>query len=466
MQEKLNIDEIPSFREIANNRSKLPYDPKKISEDGSVLIGTLMSDDFSYTRWSIVPKGSGYAILIESLTDGIDDDGEVIICEKPSKAYFLPVKDITEEKKRRIELGIKEYADLPDYIPDIYDSVESAYTSFLDVVYSSEYMEKLYSIEQDAQAIINGYTDPKTDDFPKFREAFWNACAWDNYDKKLSPTKLANAMLCIRYPFLIPWGPQDSEPWDGSEKFNYTSFTSIPTGWAKRFGLEMCEDLRNQAYDELKRAWTWKLCEMRPSQIKEKFGGLRWYGSAYGRGQDLIDIYENISYEVCIDCGSADSTRITSGWISPVCLKDIISKDKRDVWNKAREKYLKNQEDASFEEKAAAARIASYISAITTTRPAGKSEDLSKLLEKWMVRTYSKDEGEQEINRSIGLLDGTPAPNGQPVWASQVILDVAADIAKLETDPIGSEIREALEKLDLDESLIPEWWSDEEEEAY
>ena len=462
MKGKTNIEDALTYDEIASDRSKLPYDPANPASDGSVLIGITMSIDGSCDRWSVVPEGSGYAMLIEGLSKGFDENGEPILLDKPQRAFFLPVEDISEEKKHGIELGVEKYKDLPDYVPSVYASVEDAYAAFLEVVYSSEHTEELYNIECEANAIINGYIDPKTEDFEKFRQAFWNVCSWDEYAEKLSPTRLANAMLCVRYPFLIPWGYGDAPTWDDEESFEYTRFTSIPKGWAKRFGLELCEDLRNQAYDKLEKAWTWRLCNMGPDQIKEKFGGLRWYGVTYGRGHDLLDAYENISYEVCIECGKADSTRITSGWICPVCLKDAIPGGKSSVEDQSFKKYLADPDNASWKERAAASTLGKYVAAVSTTRHGATSTQMLSLLTSWTVQSYS-NEGMKERNLSKGLLDGSKAPNGQPIWAREVIIDVAADIARLESDPIGDDVREAISMLGVDESEIPDWWSDDKE---
>lgn len=57
-------------------------------------------------------------------------------------------------------------------------------------------------------------------------------------------------------------------------------------------------------------------------QVKEKFGGLRFYysgGDDYIRG--VVDMAENMSYKICEDCGSPGKTRNMSGWIKTLCTK-------------------------------------------------------------------------------------------------------------------------------------------------
>jgi hypothetical protein len=55
-------------------------------------------------------------------------------------------------------------------------------------------------------------------------------------------------------------------------------------------------------------------------QIKEKFGGLRFY---YSGGDDDIDgmvsLAESMSYTICEACGTTENVGSTAGWIYTVC---------------------------------------------------------------------------------------------------------------------------------------------------
>lgn len=56
-------------------------------------------------------------------------------------------------------------------------------------------------------------------------------------------------------------------------------------------------------------------------QIKEKFGGLRFYiGQGSDKIYDLIDDYEQKSYTICEDCGERGHPR-RDGWIRTLCDK-------------------------------------------------------------------------------------------------------------------------------------------------
>lgn len=151
--------------------------------------------------------------------------------------------------------------------------------------------------------------------------------------------RLANAVLCMRYPFLVPrsrwtgkvnwYGEMDDalvndakHPVGGRRPaFGTTELDAMPIGWIARFGLELCEDLKavllaSEEHDPLGR--------YRIDQVKEKYGTLRWYSG--GAPEDvwdeelkLIALYERISARTCIACGSEVRVRRTNGWIAYEC---------------------------------------------------------------------------------------------------------------------------------------------------
>lgn len=134
--------------------------------------------------------------------------------------------------------------------------------------------------------------------------------------KKLKKSiEIKNKKLCKCYPFLIIRNYRTNKPIG----YDFTYFDDIPKGWQKAFGIQMCEDIRkilvkaNYLYD------------YRIAQIKEKFGGLRWYdygapSSIYQELQETINKYGELSYHTCINCGRP-ATKISLGWISPFCDK-------------------------------------------------------------------------------------------------------------------------------------------------
>lgn len=139
--------------------------------------------------------------------------------------------------------------------------------------------------------------------------------AGETVDKisKMQSNKESNQKLIERFPFLIPrnrWTGKIPEDYD----YSYTELDSMPDGWRKAFGEQMCEDIR----DELVHAEY--LDQYRITQIKEKYGTLCWYdfGCTERMLRDIIPKYERLSARTCIRCGNP-ATKASTGWISPYC---------------------------------------------------------------------------------------------------------------------------------------------------
>ena len=57
-------------------------------------------------------------------------------------------------------------------------------------------------------------------------------------------------------------------------------------------------------------------------QVKEKFGGLRFYiGAASSEVHDLIRIAEDLSYKTCEICGSTENVVTEGRWLRTLCDK-------------------------------------------------------------------------------------------------------------------------------------------------
>lgn len=84
-------------------------------------------------------------------------------------------------------------------------------------------------------------------------------------------------------------------------------FFSIHNGWL-RIVKELIEKL-------IELDWNKEIC-----QVKEKFGGLRFYTNGLPEGGfEAIMEAENLSYNVCEDCGSSGELRKDLGWILTLC---------------------------------------------------------------------------------------------------------------------------------------------------
>lgn len=154
-------------------------------------------------------------------------------------------------------------------------------------------------------------------------------------------TKEQNRALCERYPFLIPsnrWSgkriteAQDGGYWPGDPEavpefdYEYTELDTMPQGWRIAFGEQLCEELKQ----ELLGAGGQKALDAyRITDIKEKFGYLRWYdnGCTERWFREILPKYEALSERTCIHCGKP-ATLISTGWISPWC--DECAKDVHD----------------------------------------------------------------------------------------------------------------------------------------
>jgi long-subunit acyl-CoA synthetase (AMP-forming) len=71
-----------------------------------------------------------------------------------------------------------------------------------------------------------------------------------------------------------------------------------------------------------------KFSQIVASQVKEKFGGLRFYiNSGSNEQYAVIHFAESLSYSVCEICGSLENVEQTKGsWISSLCKKCRESK--------------------------------------------------------------------------------------------------------------------------------------------
>jgi len=91
----------------------------------------------------------------------------------------------------------------------------------------------------------------------------------------------------------------------------------LPIGWRIAFGNQLADDVialaKKYNFED----------EYEVLQIKEKFGGLRWYAGhvpqeMHAEHSDLIHKYETMSYRTCILCGNAAAAPKTM-FDQPIC---------------------------------------------------------------------------------------------------------------------------------------------------
>lgn len=68
------------------------------------------------------------------------------------------------------------------------------------------------------------------------------------------------------------------------------------------------------------------------NQVKEKFGGLRFYvGETTDEMRKLISAAENLSYETCEVCGGPGE-QTSTGWIKTLCAPCVVKWETRCSW--------------------------------------------------------------------------------------------------------------------------------------
>jgi hypothetical protein len=68
------------------------------------------------------------------------------------------------------------------------------------------------------------------------------------------------------------------------------------------------------------------------AQVKEKFGGLRFYvNSANDEQYGAISFAEHLSYSICENCGSTEDITQTEGWVVTLCPKCMEERGKARV---------------------------------------------------------------------------------------------------------------------------------------
>lgn len=107
--------------------------------------------------------------------------------------------------------------------------------------------------------------------------------------------------------FLKEIGGLDNGYRTGAPPITDRYYFSVSNGW-----LGLIKELIEKS---IELGWDKQIC-----QVKEKFGGLRFYiNSAPPEVHDVITEYENLSYEVCEECGNPGKTADINGWWSTRC---------------------------------------------------------------------------------------------------------------------------------------------------
>ena len=153
--------------------------------------------------------------------------------------------------------------------------------------------------------------------------------AYKGWGKHFEKIVEFNKSLLEKYPWLTPrnrWTDEIVEDYD----YTYTELDTMPEGWRIAFGDRMVEEI-DQELKKFNYVDNYRILE-----IKEKWGGLRWYDSGYPRDSKIgkiIQKYEELSFKTCICCGKP-AEWMSKGWISPYCTAcaDKSLEHKNDVF--------------------------------------------------------------------------------------------------------------------------------------
>ena len=110
---------------------------------------------------------------------------------------------------------------------------------------------------------------------------------YEGWEKDLEDIKQFNRDLIDKYPWLKPWNR-----WTGKTSkdydYEFTELDDMPEGWRIAFGDQMVEEIHQQLvkYDYVN--------DYKIVQIKEKWGGLRWYDGGTPIGK-LSEDYREVS---------------------------------------------------------------------------------------------------------------------------------------------------------------------------
>jgi len=163
----------------------------------------------------------------------------------------------------------------------------------------------------------------------------------------MSPDK--DAALCAKYPKIFR---------DRNAPMNQTCMCwgfDVGDGWYDLIDT-LCDDIQNEVDNDVRQqGYKIERGDLKPEdaipeedmqvvaiQVKEKFGGLRFYTSgASERVDGMISMAESMSYKICETCGSPGRPN-KDGWIATLC---DPCREARDKERAARDAELKSRLD-------------------------------------------------------------------------------------------------------------------------
>ncbi len=129
-----------------------------------------------------------------------------------------------------------------------------------------------------------------------------------------------------KYPFLRI-KTNDCYPWEDEEDIESCWIFDLPVGWQNGFGSQMCDELMavlgkyaddfliiqlKEKFNEMRLYWGWIDREYTDEESEEIDG-------IYDAIKNIINKYEEISYNTCVSCGNQATEYTKSGWYQGFC---------------------------------------------------------------------------------------------------------------------------------------------------
>lgn len=124
---------------------------------------------------------------------------------------------------------------------------------------------------------------------------------------------------------LINKYPKIFKPYEGNPQ--QVNWHDVPEGWLPTIDT-LCGCI--QSYVDNYVSYTingeYKPQQVTCSQVKEKFGGLRFYTDGHDEVvEGIIKMAEYICDNICQSCGSSEDLGVTSSWVSVLCRSCVIA---------------------------------------------------------------------------------------------------------------------------------------------
>lgn len=176
--------------------------------------------------------------------------------------------------------------------------------------------------------IFRKWSEYSKDHVDLYKEKFGDDCLF--LDRKYVKTEYILKLATKKDKFLY-WFYKKLERFLGLFHIipTYSLYDCIPYGWRKRFGVQLCRELKEALKKNPDKSYR---KSFRIMDIKEKWGVLNIYCNSYSpEVSRVIRKYEYLSKFVCIDCGE-DATKKTLGWVSPYCNRCLEKNHENERW--------------------------------------------------------------------------------------------------------------------------------------